>query len=361
MTGGGKMNKANAPRLVNNRQLTMIPCRSLVRAGSGQKRKLRWWMAAALLALFALSGCSSDEDCLSCIELPPPVVPTGVHSISGNNEVIVQWYDIAYAPYDDSFNENVTTYFVYSRFYQSGDEFDPNREFFFIGEVAWDENYDAGSGLHWFVDVEAVNGEQYEYAVAAVNAAGRQSALSFEFVADAPLPMSPLDTQGWFIPVAVYDGNGVNANLSAFNFRQAGLNPTLPTAGVVAPNGNENIRITFENGIAYATANIASSRIQDFGVFTNGNGDLVFEGVSWAPADGYSRTGKLELVTGHVYVVEIVEPATQELHYAKFGIDTINSGSVAIIWAYQLIPGLPELKAVERTDRTQVRQQLLKL
>ena len=344
------------------------PARRPVRRPVGQPgtrfaATLRILGLAGLLMLGVLAGCESDDDCLNCVdvELPPPVVPTGVHSISGNNEVIVQWYDIAYAPYDDSYNANVTSYYIYSRFYENGDEYIPDRQFFYIGEVAWDENYDGGSGLHWFIDADVENGFQYEYAVAAVNASGRESALSFEFVADAPLPMSPLDGQGWHIPVQVYDTNGPNANLSGFDFRLAGLNPNVLTAGVVDPQNGYHVRIEFTGGIPYVVANAASVRIQDFGVFADNGGNVVFEGVSWAPAGGYSQTGRLELVAGHVYVVEIVEPATQELHYAKFGIDGINSGSVSLIWAYQLIVGLPELKAPGRDDTAAVRPQLIKL
>jgi len=318
-------------------------------------------VTVVLVLLVTLAGCESDEDCISCVNLPPPVVPTGVHSISGNNEVIVQWFDIAYAPYDDSYNENVTTYYIYSRFYQNGDELDQDREFFFIGEVGWDENYDSSTGLHWFYDREVTNGEQYEYAVAAVNAAGRQSALSFEFVVDAPLPMSPLNGQGWFIPVEIFDTNGGSANLSGFDFRIAGLNPSVLSAGRVDPAIGFHIKISFEGNIAYALANPASTRIQDFGSFSDGYGNVIFDGVSWAPAAGYSRTGKLELVEGHVYVVEISDPTTRELHYAKFGINRLNSGSVDLIWAYQLIPGLPELRVPKSNDGTGIQPRLIKL
>ena len=164
-----------------DKQLTVFKANSTRPAASqgwdavstrGPRADFRRLLVVGLFGLLAaLAGCESDEDCLNCVELPPPVVPTGVHSISGNNEVIVQWYDIAYAPYDDSYNENVTSYAIYSRFYDFGDEFDPNREFYFIGEVAWNENYDPSSGLHWFIDADVENGRQYEYAVAAVNAA----------------------------------------------------------------------------------------------------------------------------------------------------------------------------------------------
>ncbi len=86
-------------------------------------------------------------------------------------------------------------------------------------------------------------------------------------------------------------------------------------------------------------------RIQDFGVFTDGAGNLVFEGVSWAPADGWSNTGVLEIVAGHIYVIEIYDPVAGTLHYAKLGITVVGTGAVQAQWAYQTIEGLPELSA----------------
>jgi hypothetical protein len=78
--------------------------------------------------------------------------------------------------------------------------------------------------------------------------------------------------------------------------------------------------------------------------------------VGWAPADGYSQTGKLELVTGHIYVLEIRD---SQLHYAKFGVTGTNSASVNIIWAYQTIPGLPELKAPEDRETGPAKPQIV--
>jgi len=317
-------------------------------------------VAAVFVLLGAAVGCESDDDCLNCVELPPPVVPTGVHSISANNEVIVQWFDIAYSPYDDQFNENVATYYIYSRFYDFGDENIPGREFFYIGEVAWNENYDSSTGLHWFSDLDVENGKQYEYAIAAVNAAGLESALSFEFVADAPLPMSPLNSEGWFRSVPIADAGGPSAHLSGFDFRMAGLNPNTLDAGVVNPQIGYDIQINFEGADAFALAN-GHIKIQDFGDFSDGAGHVLFEGVSWAPAAGYSRTGKLELIAGHIYLVEIIGPGPQELHYAKFGVDRVNQTTVDIIWAYQLIPGLPELAVPDPSEEEVVEPQLLKL
>lgn len=333
------------------------------RTGNKPSSLSRSVVMAVLMVIMVvlLAGCESDEDCLNCVDLPPPVVPTGVHSISDDNLVIVQWYDISYYPYDDSYNENVAEYWVYRRDYEEGDGSDPDREFFLLAETGWDEFYDPNTGLHWFEDYSVQNGYQYEYAVCSVNAAGLQSALSYEFVVDAPLPMSPF-YNGSYLSVELIDGNDGTTADSGFDFARAASNQGNISEGRVDPaTQTYDIKIMFENNVPYVETNPARVLLQDFGVFTS-NGSLIFEGVGWAPADGYSQTGKLELVAGHIYVVEIHEP---ELHYAKFGVTGTQAGtastpgSVDIIWAFQTIPGLPELKAPEDLETCPTKPQMV--
>jgi len=291
-------------------------------------------LAGLILVLPVLFAGCEGEDCVNCVELPAPVVPTGVHSISGDNEVLVQWYDISYEPYDGQYNENVVAYWVYRRDFREGDEFDPDRSFEWLDEVTWSEAYDDATGLHRYTDRSVRNGLQYEYAVAAVNAAGVRSALSFEFVVDAPLPMS-------VVPLRIMDGNGVAPHASGFDFSRLEQGISDPFAsGTTA-----DVRVAFESGVPYLLAANPDVLLQDFGVFTDGAGGLVFEGVSWAPADGYSRTGKLEIIPGHIYVIEIYDAASRTLHYAKLGIVSLAADGVNVHWAYQLIDGLPELSA----------------
>jgi hypothetical protein len=292
-------------------------------------------MVVGLFTLpFILGGCD-NEDCVNCVEMPPPVVPTGVHSISQHDRVIVQWLDISYFPYDGNYSPNVVTYVVYGRFFEDSDLDDPNREFVVLGEVDWDENFDPDTGLHWFDDMDVAFGERYEYAVSAVNAAGQESALSFEIVTDALVYFgeSAVRIFGADGPADQYSIN------SGFDFSDLFSQPVNPWA----TTPTYDIRVLFEDGIPYVQTAGPSVRIQDFGVFTDGYGNLVFEGVSWAPADYYSLTGKLELIMNHIYVLEI---DGEELHYAKFGVVSKDDISVGIEWAYQTIPGLPELKAV---------------
>lgn len=319
------------------------------RGGDRTARRLAPTMIlmAVLAPLLFLAGCS-DDDCLNCVDLEPPVVPTGVHSISGDGYVIVQWNDLVYAPYDGNYNENLVSYEIYRRNYEFGDEYDPDRTFDPepLAIVDWDENYDAGSGLHWYVDDFVTNGLQYEYAVASVNAAGARSALSFEFVVDAPLPMSPLDTQGWFVPLAIFDGNALGATGYGFSFWRAAAQPGSLNAGRVTPGPgvSADLEFFFTSGVPYVTMGGPQVRMQDLGDFSDSSGNVLFEGVSWAPVNGYSVTGTLELVPGHVYVVEIAT-GTGAVHFAKFGVASVGAGVVNIIWAYQLIENLPELSA----------------
>ncbi|MBK8165883.1 MAG: hypothetical protein IPK64_07955 [bacterium] len=309
-------------------------------------------LMAFLVPGFFLAGCS-DDDCLNCVDVPAPVVPTGVHSISGDGYVIVQWHDLVYPPYDGSYNESLVAYEVYRRDYEFGDENDPDRLFdpTPIAVVPWNENYDPGTGLHRYDDENVFNGLQYEYAVASVNAAGVRSALSFEFVVDAPLPMSPLDSQGWFVPLPVYDANAQGATAFGFEFRRAALSPQILAAGRVTPGVEvtvADIEVFFNGGVPYVRRGASHVELQDMGDFSDSAGNLYFEAVGWAPARGYSATGTLELVAGHVYVVKISGSGGD--HYAKFGVDSIGAGLVNLVWAYQLIANLPELSAPAGDD-----------
>lgn len=309
-------------------------------------------LMAVLAPLLFLAGCS-DDDCLNCPDLPPPVVPTGVQSISGDGYVIVQWNDLVYAPYNGAANDNLAAYEVYRRRFEAGDEYDLDRTFDPepIATIAWAESnyheYPDGSRIYYYeyVDVSVTNGLRYEYAVASVNAAGVRSALSYEFVGDAPLPMSPLNSEGWFVPLPIFDGNLPGATGFGFVFSRAAAAPSLPAYGRVTP-GDEvaqaDIEIFFSGGVPFVTRGGPHVSLQDLGDCSDGYGNVLFEIVGSAPSNGYSVTGTMELVPGHVYVVKIAADGAA-VHYAKFGVDSVGSGLVNIIWAYQLIGNLREL------------------
>jgi len=104
--------------------------------------------------------------------------------------------------------------------------------------------------------------------------------------------------------------------------------------------------------------------VQDYGTFLDSAGQLFFEGVSWAPRVGFSESGSLELITGHIYVVEIMhEPTAGATHYAKLGVAAIDGAHeiIKIHWAYQLVDGLPELAAPEPREREDSGSQAIRL
>jgi hypothetical protein len=305
-------------------------------------RKLALAMVLSVLG-FALAGCGDDE-CVSCLE-SPPVAPTQVYSVSGDEMITIFWNDFpeAYSTIDH--------YRVYSRYYVPGDEDNPTREFFEIGRVPVGTNFDAGSGQYHFVDQgnDVLNGQDYEYAVSAVSNSGLESYLSFELVIDTPLPMSE-------VPVEVFDAAGSQSALSGFDFSLAAegqdgrVDPGTPLTSA-------DIRVVFRDEVPYLEAVRDDVHLQDYGTFTDRNGNLYFEGVSWAPEFGYSSSGVLELIAGHVYVLEIVnEPGAGAVHYAKLGIAQIRPAtrSVRVMWAFQTVDGLPELTAPEPREDGQV-------
>ena len=304
-------------------------------------------LPALLLAILLVSmvGCET-EDCVNCVETMPPVVPTGVYSVSGDNWVDVYWTDISYFPYgEDEYNSNVVKYVIYSRYYQPGDEDIYDREFVVIGEVAWDENYIRSTGQHYFTDWDAENGDEYEYAVAAVNAAGEESALSYELVTDAPLPMG-------LGGLEIFDVN-TDATRAGFDFSALDAGRTDPTV----TNSTADILVYFSGGGAFVQTNQDWVAVQDFGVFGDAE-YLDFYGVSWAPYDGYSNVGTCELIEGHIYVLMLDDP-DEGLHFAKFGVTALMPHSVEIVWAYQTIEGLPELGVTEKPVDSDVQPQTI--
>jgi len=295
----------------------------------------------AMLLLPFLAGCEDDE-CVSCVS-PPPVAPTQVYSASGDGQITVYWND-----YPEIYSDAIEGYRIWSRFYEPGDQNDPAREFYLIAEVPVGVNYDTDTGQYFYVDADVENAVDYEYAVSAFTSSD-ESYLSFEFVVDTPLPMSET-------PLTLFDVLGANPQLAGFDFSLAGEHGSYGgngSDGIVdptVPGTSADIRVRFVDGVPYLETLRPEVHVQDYGTFLDGAGNLFFEGVSWAPEFGWSESGVLELIAGHIYVVEIFdEPGVGDVHYAKLGVVSVNpgGGTVRVMWAYQLVNGLPELVAPE--------------
>lgn len=266
-------------------------------------------VAVLLLALMIpLPGCDDDP-----VDTQAPAVPTGVFTVTGEGVVSVYWNDL-----DQS---DLAGYAVYRH-----DGTDPvHGRYHWLGDVAWDENFDEDNLLHWFDDFDVVDGQTYYYAVLAYDTSGNESSLSWETIDDTPRP------EGY--EVLLYDRGGDYPERSGFDFSR------LDNGRTDWDDPRADIFVAFDGGVPFVYSARAVVFLQDLGT-------IPFAAVDEAPTSGYSAIGIAELIEGHTYAVAIVEDPETDVHYAKFYVYEIMAGAVEIDWAYQTDEGNPELKVV---------------
>jgi len=237
-----------------------------------------------IASLVILTGCCFDDE--------PPAVPRGLHSTTGDEEVMLLWY------------ENTEPDLAGYRIYRS---FAPDGPYTAIGET----------NLDYFLDYGLANGQTYYYAITAFDSDGNESDLSYEIVYDTPRPEGfnekifnfndyP-DYAGWNFSgytVVPYDGS---ASDFYYGYDEAGEAPYLY---IGRPGG----------------------LMQDFGYTTS------LDDITYAPTDGWSSTGIVEAILGHVYIFW-----TWDNHFAKIRVTSVTTNYIIFDWAYQVDPGNPEL------------------
>jgi hypothetical protein len=266
------------------------------------KRALVGIISGLILLLWGalFLGC---EDCYDCrvvaADDTPPDAPQGVYSVTGDEAVYLYWYE---SPEPD-FNH----YWVWR------------------GTTAIEGPYNKLAKVYdnSYVDRGVANGTTYYYAITAVDNSGNESIyLSADDVMDTPRP----DGSG----VVVYDYQ-LAPEVSGFDF----LNH------MVRKFDHSLTDVYFEYdadwNAMYVWAATEDTDIQDFGYTEN------FDELGWAPSDGWSNVGWLEIIPGHSYYVW-----TLDNHFAKFRADDVSlrNKTVTISWAYQTVPGNPELAPV---------------
>ncbi len=242
-------------------------------------------------AMFA--GCDECDDCYILGEDTPPAVPRGLYSITGDGEVHLFWI------------ANTEEDFDFYAIYRSLDDVEYN-------EIAT-------TTATSFVDHGLTNGVTYYYAITAVDEYGLESDPSFnQLIFDTPRPEG--------LGFTAYD-YFTNRPRAAFDF----------SAMQVVDGDDVNADVWFDiavvpdvfgNDIEQFFINVADDMtdIQDFG-FAN---DL--DDVGWAPAQGWSEIGYVELIEGHTYIVW-----TWDDHFAKLRVNSIDyaNGRISFDWAYQ--------------------------
>lgn len=270
-----------------------------------QRNGHKWMLfaAAAMLAAMTLFAVGCDEDCPNCPVVVdyPPAAPSGVYSITGDEWIEIRW------------NPNTEPGLA-------------GYDIFWSDDAAGPFDYMVSVPRHQtsFVDYDVQNGFTYFYRIRAYDQLERVSPFS-EIIFDTPRPAGT--------GLTLYDYLGQNGGLSGYDFSEFRVQPaTSLTTDVYfgSPNG---VPTLFGKGSSVGTG----VDVQDYGFI-----DL--EWVDWAPEieDGWSPSKRVEMIPGHSYVIQILD-ASDYYFYAKVYCQAANGNFVVLDWAYQEVPGSPEL------------------
>ncbi|MFH2037001.1 MAG: hypothetical protein ABIJ45_11405 [Candidatus Zixiibacteriota bacterium] len=254
------------------------------------------------IALVSLVGC--DSEVVKYVEVDnPPAIPQGVYSITGDEFIFVEWLPVQ----DDDL--------LFYRVWWSEDDV----TFTVMDTVT----------VPYYFDYDVTNGESYFYAVTAVDEAYNESGLSLESVLDTPRP------EGYDVLIAdfiEYPG------YSGFDLSEASI--------VRYDNAAADFYVEYDDilDIYYIHSANIDTDIQDMG-YQLDTTDF-FSEIGYAPIEGWSETGKLEVVPGHVYVIW-----TADNHFAKIRpFATLGADGMKFDWAYQTDVGNPELSRPQNED-----------
>lgn len=258
-------------------------------------------MLIILSLLFLASGCG-EKTVIYGPDYGAPSAPRGFFSVTGDQAVRLYWL-----PNPES---DIEGYNIYRN--QTG----CSGAFYYVATVI----------DTFFIDYNVANGQTYFYAVAAFDFDGNESELSRECVYDTPRP------EGYTV---LYDYLS-DPSRAGFDFSTY--------ARVSYTSLNADIYVAFDtlDFVFYAVAT-SGVDIQDFG-YTNSLDDI-----DYAPAQGWSTTGVVEIILGHSYLVW-----TADDHYAKFRVENMDevSGWIRIRWAYQTDQSNGELKITPTALKT---------
>lgn len=258
-------------------------------------------MFGILAAAAIMLGC--DENSSNPVYIDKiPAAPQGIYSVTGDNAVEVVWNGV--------YERDIDYYVVYR-------SFNANTGYNEIGTVTAAANPDLDLIIYSFVDNSANNGQTYYYAVTAVDDHNQESPLSAETVFDTPRP----------------DGS-VNLYSLLFDPLVAGFALSANPSRVAWNSGSADVYVDDVDGVFYLNAANDTTDIQDVG-FTE-----TFDEIGYAPQNGWSQLGYVELILGHTYVIW-----TKNYHFAKMRVVSINyqTGMVSFDWAYQTDADNPEL------------------
>jgi hypothetical protein len=218
---------------------------------------------------------------------PSPV--EGLYAVSGDRQVTLYW---THNPEEDLAGYNV---YWSDRYY---------------GEY----NLLGSTESNSFVDIDALNGEVYYYAVAAYDYNGNEGELSYNEVKAAPRP------EGRNAAIFDYIQFPATGGFSFYSF-----------SVVAYDDSTSDFYFENANGVHYLNV-WSDTDIQDMGATTT------FDDVYLAPEEGWGAKS-VEAIVGHTYVIW-----TWDNRFAKVRIKNITADRVVFDWAFQTVEGSPILK-----------------
>ncbi|HPI37718.1 MAG TPA: hypothetical protein PK397_07225 [Ignavibacteriaceae bacterium] len=234
-------------------------------------------------------GCHKGDP-VYYMDYDPPAIPKNVVVMNGDNRVDIFW--------DDNRDSDLAGYNVYYSYSYHG-------EYTRIGSTK----------NNFFVDLDAVNGDKYYYAVTAYDYNNNESELSYDVVYATPRP------EGF--NQSIFDYLKF-PNTSGYSF----------SSYSVVPFDDLNCDFFFENyNDTYYLDVYDDTDIQDMGATTD-----IYD-IEEAPENGWSATKDVIAKVGHTYVVW-----TWNNHFAKIRIRSITPERIVFDWAYQLVKGERQLK-----------------
>jgi hypothetical protein len=216
--------------------------------------------------------------------------------VTGDHQATLYWYA--------NTESDVAGYRIYTAPVENG----PDGPYFRAGTTA--------SPTTSFVITGLENGVTKYLAVSAVDNNGNESDLSYDTVFDTPRPAGYGATLANFVNGVA----GAGWDFSAYNTRAS----DDPATDIFGYNGTTHQMFALD----------VMTDIQDMGWAGH------LDAIDYAPAQGWSPTGTVELIPGHCYVVW-----TRDNHFAKFRVTSLSASLVVFDWAYQTDPGNGELRA----------------
>lgn len=257
--------------------------------------------AVAALTIPLVAGCGDDPVVAADT---PPFAPDGVFSVTGDHLVTLYW------------NPNQESDLAGYRIYRGN--VDLSGPYYPLADVS--------KSTTSYNDTSVNNGETWFYAVAAFDKGGHESELSREDVFDTPRP------EGFGLVLVDMGQDQLHAGYDFSSLSDIAQDAAAPST---------DIYFEKQAGVNYIVCADPGVDIQDYGLI-----DLI--GVDWAPETGWAPSKRAEAITGHSYIVRILNNQG-DFNMAKFIVKDAPTTTVTLDWAYQAVVNNPELQVIGGT------------